>query len=88
MDSAKERAEILKRPPDGLTEFCLHHNALGRKFIEGLSDELSTDPYLRKIDLSYNAFTMEEFLAGPFIEAMKINESVINLSLHGNKGFT
>mmetsp|Transcript_17377 Transcript_17377/g.21934 ORF Transcript_17377/g.21934 Transcript_17377/m.21934 type:complete len:179 (-) Transcript_17377:1091-1627(-) len=87
-DAAKERAEILKRPPDGLTEFSFHHNSLGRKFIELLAQEVATDPYVRKLDLSYNSITMEDALAGPFIEAMKLNESAINVNLVGNKGFT
>ena len=78
----------MSKPPTGLTEFLFRCNSLGRKFIEGLSVALSTDPYIRKLDLSQNAISMEDVLAGPFIEALKMNESLVNVDLRGNRGAT
>ena len=79
---------MLARPPVGLTEFVFHHNTLGNRFVESLAQAITTDPYVRKIDISHNSITNEDVLLGPFIEAMKSNESLINVDLKGNKGST
>ncbi len=86
-DAEKDLAEILKNPPTGLTEFLFNHNSLGVKFAEALALEIQTDEYVRRIDISHNKIP-QDALKNELVDAMKHNESIVNMDLEGNIGFT
>lgn len=55
--------------------------------MELLADEVASDEYVRKLDLSHNKIP-EEPIANAFIGGMRFNESLVNVDLKGNKGLT
>ena len=71
----------------GMAEFIFHHNLLGKRFIEMLSENLPNDIYVRKIDVSHNKIPEEPILLH-LVDALKVNESVINFDLAENPGHT
>ena len=55
--------------------------------MQALSEQLTTDIYVRKIDLEKNKIKEEDILI-EFIESIKFNESLININFQGNIGHT
>ena len=49
--------------------------------------EIQTDEYVRRIDLSHNKIP-QVALKDELVNAMKHNESIVNMDLEGNIGFT
>ena len=52
-----------------------------------LYEEITTDIYVRKIDISHNKIPEEPIING-LIESMRYNESLVNIGLEGNPGLT
>lgn len=52
-----------------------------------LTEQLPTEQYLRRIDLSFNKIS-EPMILGAFIDALTTNQSLINLDLSENPGHT
>lgn len=76
-----------KSASKGLTEFIFHHNLLGKRFVEALSENIPNDIYVRKIDVSDNKIPEQPVLA-LLIDALRLNESLVNFNLSGNPGHT
>ena len=76
-----------KSDTDGLTEFIFHHNLLGRRFVEILSENIANDIYIRKIDVSDNKIPEEPILTN-LVQSLQLNESLVNFNFNGNPGFT
>ena len=62
------------------------HNKLGSVFAKEMSRLLSSDIYLRKLDLSYNDFQHKECQL--LCRAVKSNRFIVNLNLNCNPGLT
>ena len=84
------KAESVKNKADNsLSEYVLHHNYLGNNFLQALSRNIANDTYVRKIDLQHNSFKSEKaILNNEFVNEIYSNESLINLDLRNNKGYT
>ena len=70
----------------GLKEFILHHNNLGRSFVESLANRIKDDEYLRCIDLRYNKLNSD--LIMKMLKTLNNNESLACIDLRGNKGYS
>ena len=55
--------------------------------MQALSEELVRNVYVRKVDVEQNKIPQQPILVD-FIEAMKFNESLVNINLTGNVGYT
>ena len=82
-----DRKLSAKSASKGMTEFIFHHNLLGKRFIEALSENIPNDIYVRKIDVSNNKIPEQPILS-ILIDALRINESLVNLDISGNPGCT
>lgn len=75
----------------GLSEFYLHFNKLGPIFIKNILNALKYDEYIRVLDLRKNLFTkalLEDTANLNFIKCLQNNESITNIDLRNNEGFT
>ena len=70
-----------------MAEFIFHHNLLGKRFVEALSENIPNDIYVRKIDVSENKIPEQPVLAH-LIDALRLNESLVNFDMTGNPGCT
>ena len=55
--------------------------------MQALAGQLTSDIYVRKIDLEKNKIQESDIL-GEFLEALKFNESLVNVNFAGNAGHT
>jgi hypothetical protein len=71
----------------GLKEFILHHNFLGKQFLQSLEARIKNDNYIRHIDLRFNNFKHKRHLAD-FLPSLLTNTSLLSFDLRFNSGFT
>lgn len=70
----------------GLVLIDFSNNMLGDESAEAISYALSSDNYIRKINLSNN--NLSELGCKKFSQLLKTNDCIVNIDLRGNPGFS
>lgn len=82
MDGLRDQSSA-RNKKQGLKEFILHHNRLGKSFIKAISKVIKFDNYLRVIDMQANKAdlkTVEEYL----LPSIRANRTLLNLDTRKN----